>query len=173
MVARLREGLKPDTTPDGNSGFRPVGTFSPNRGQSLSELPPDCYHLIMWLRRLVNLTLSAYLGGLIASYAIIAVTPGALITPHLRFLPFQFALGILIFTLPGVAWVAAIYRWLRSSWSPIQSYGFSIACGAVTGGIMLWLLFPTSAAVFGIGAFFGSVTALIWAGFNRYALPAF
>ena len=79
----------------------------------------------MWLLRAVNLTLAAYLGGLVASYAILLATPESLTSPTLAVYPFWFALGILIFTLPGALWVAAIFRMVQSRWSLAGSYGFA------------------------------------------------
>lgn len=125
----------------------------------------------MWFRRAIAIILSAYLGGLLASYVILIATPGALASSTLRAYPFYFALGISIFTVPGAIVVAAIYRVFRLNFAPASSYGLAIMCGAVLGGAILWVLTPTSLGVFGIGAFFGFATASVWAGVNRYILP--
>lgn len=152
----------------GSSGYGANGVFRP-----IADIEIAAILNTMWLKRSANLVLAAYCGGLIASYAILLITPDALTDPTLRIYPFRFALGILIFTLPGSLWVAAIFRFVRPRWSTTHSYGFAITCGALTGGGMLWLLSPSSAAAFGLGVFYGLVTAMIWAGLNRYLLPAF
>ncbi|WP_218916954.1 hypothetical protein [Croceicoccus naphthovorans] len=127
----------------------------------------------MWMQRAVNLSLAAYIGGLVASYAILLVTPYSLTSPTLAVYPFRFALGILIFTLPGSLWVAAIFRLLKRRWPLAGSYGLAVACGALTGGMMLWVPSPPSLLVFGIGCAYGFATASIWACINRYFIPAF
>lgn len=123
------------------------------------------------LRCTLNLSIAAFFGGLIATYAGLMATPDALASTPL--FPFNFALGILIFTIPGAFWVASVFRLMRLSWSPVRSYSLAIICGAVTGGAILCVLSPTSSEVFFIGAYFGFVTASVWAGLNRYVLPAF
>lgn len=126
-----------------------------------------------WMLRAVNLLLGAYVGGLVASYAVLFATPNALTSPTLAIYPLRFAAGILIFTLPGTVWVAAIFRKAQNRLSLARSYGVAVLCGALTGGTVLWALFQPTLLIFGIGGFFGLVTASVWAGLNRYLVRAF
>ena len=127
----------------------------------------------MLLRRSINLLLAAYCGGLVASYSMLLLTPEAFMSQPLRFFPFKFAAAILIFTLPGVFWVAALYRFFRAYSSKLPAYLMATLIGSATGGAILWCLSPPSLLVYGIGAFFGIVTGTIWAILNQFALPAF
>jgi hypothetical protein len=108
----------------------------------------------------VNLSAAAYCGGLIASYALMTDSPGTLIDPTLRIYPFWFALAILVFTLPGAAWVAAIFQWARTKYSLTASYLLAILCGSATGACFLGIV-SLSVSSIGIGAFFGFVTAAV------------
>jgi len=137
----------------------------------MHELP--CYIFMMWTLRVMNLLLAAYLGGLVASYLILLATPNAIASPTLIVYPFQFAAGILLLTLPGALWVGAIFRMAKNKWSVARSYCLAIFCGASMGGTVLLFLSPSSMSVFGVGAFFGFITASVWASLNLYVLRAF
>lgn len=130
----------------------------------------------MWLRRLANLLLAAYLGGLVgcyvSTYQAHLASSYSLDSAYDIVFPLYFAFAILFFTIPGLICVSGLYQLAKSRTTGTFSYGFAVLCGSVIGGLAFWL--PTfSIEQMWLGAYFGLVTAVIWSGINRYILPAF
>lgn len=124
------------------------------------------------MRTFINLLSAAYIGGVIATYAAILRTMGAL-GPTLSIYPLYFAIFALIFTLPGAFWVAKIYGWSRRSFSLPWSYIFAIVSGIATSSCIFWIFDTSSVQSIIEGASFGFFVSVTWAGVNRYILPAF
>jgi hypothetical protein len=117
-----------------------------------------------WLSPLLLIVMAAYVGGLIASYALLMSVDGALQSPELRVAPFYFALGIMIFTAPGAGLVAAVHNLIRER--GVLAYSTAVVFGTAVGGIVLW--FPSPMLdTFLIGAFYGFVTAACWSILHR------
>ncbi len=124
----------------------------------------------MWLRRAVSVVLTAYLGGFLAS---LIWQAGEAEGIDFRLgQPFGIALFALFFTIPGVIMVSAAYSELRLRHSVRVAYTLAVLCGGLIGGLMLGVVAPMLEA-FAFGAFFGFVTASVWAGYNRYISTSF
>lgn len=120
--------------------------------------------MLRWLSPVLCIALAAYVGGLVASYAILVSVDGALRAPELRVYPFYFALGIMIFTVPGAGLVAAVYNLMKDR--GCVAYFVAIAIGTAVGGTVLSLASPML-NTFLIGAFYGFVTAAFWSLLHR------
>ena len=112
-----------------------------------------------WIRAAICILMASYAGGLTASYVLLIATDRALQSPDLRVYPFHFALGIMIFTVPGAGLVAAVYNFNKEKGR--VAYATATAIGTVVGGIVLSVLSPNT-TTFLIGAFYGFATATCW-----------
>lgn len=123
----------------------------------------------------MNVLLAAFLGGLVASSAGLFIqSPEALNSSTMRVYPLYFALFLCVFTVPGVLSIASLFQMARSRMPAKQSYLVAISSGAMIGGTVIWIFSsPMSLEAFGLGAYFGGISAAVWAGVNRYVLPAF
>ena len=123
----------------------------------------------MSLRRFLILLCAAYVGGLIATYlAMLVMSPSDFASPIYRFWPFSLAVGIMLWTVPGLLWVAFVYRLIGMRHSKATARWVAISVGTITGGTALWSLSDGGLAVFLMGAGYGFVTSCVWMALRRF-----
>lgn len=127
----------------------------------------------MSLRRFLILLCAAYVGGLIVTYlAMLVMSPSDFASPTLRFLPFSIAVGIMLWTVPGLLWVAFVYRLLDMRHSKASASWVAIGVGTITGGIALWGLSDGGLLVLLMGAGYGFVTSCVWVILRHFSVGA-
>ena len=127
----------------------------------------------MFLRFALQVLISAYVGGLVASFLFIAA---ASIDVDLmtRFAASMANAALAMFwTIPGTILVLQLFRRFRRYVPEYPSYGIVVIAGAAIGGLMLWIVFPHGPSVFALGAINGLTTALVWAAINKWLITIF
>lgn len=121
----------------------------------------------MWIRAILCVIAGAYVGGLVASYAVLAVDGTSLHDSTLRIYPFYLSLGIMFFTVPGAMMVAGLFERLRQGGKKaLIAYSIAILAGTIIGGLVLGALFRSWLMV-GVGSAYGFTTSGAWAVFHK------
>lgn len=121
----------------------------------------------MWIRAILSVIAGAYVGGLIATYAMLATDGTSLHDSTLRIYPFYFSLGIMFFTVPGAMMVAGLFERLRQAGKKATiAYPIAILAGTIIGGLVLGALFR-SLLMAGVGTAYGFAASGAWAVFHK------
>jgi hypothetical protein len=117
----------------------------------------------MWGKRLLGVIGAAYLGGLIST----VLGDGVIYQSSNLLFYVKFSFFLLAFTIPGTLVVLVVYELTRKAASGFLSYAVSAIGGAAIGGLMTWAMSTGRAEAFAVGAYYGLITALIWAVIDR------